>query len=215
MTSTSTTTTMMSELQSFFIHTQVISSTFDFLRHFVLFFLLPIGVVITLAIVAAAIVSRLYKAFFSRFATPEELFDEALRLLKKNDASKDRQKALRNLHLLIKLKSDYKEAYIVLATELFYGELKNAADEKQDRRKRESQSRDGQSLSYRRSQQTNSTNDSPAALEECQKIIQQGLSIEPTNKSLLKLQSELNLVKRYGTNPIHTQMLNVGSFGWR
>lgn len=215
MTSTSTTTMMIrDELQSL-MNTPVISSTFDFLRHFVLFFLLPIGVVVTLAVVAAAIVSRLYNALFSRYATPEELFDEALRLLKKNDASTDRQKALRNLHLVIQLKRDYTEAYTVLATELFYGELKHAADETLDRRKLESQSRYGQSLSNRRSRQTNSTNAPPAVLEECQQVLQQGLSVDPTNKSLLKLQSELKLVKRYGTNSIHTQMLNVGSFGWR
>ena len=214
MTSTSTTMMIRDELQSL-MNTPVISSTFDFLRHFVLFFLLPIGVVVTLAVVAAAIVSRLYNALFSRYATPEELFNEALRLLKKNDASIDRQKALRNLHLVIQLKSDYKEAYTVLATELFYGELKNAADENRDRRKRESQSRYGQSMRYRRSRQTNTTNSSPAAIEECQQVIHQGLSVDPSNKSLLKLQAELNLVKRYGTNSNHTQMLNVGSFGWR
>mmetsp|Transcript_26158 Transcript_26158/g.37342 ORF Transcript_26158/g.37342 Transcript_26158/m.37342 type:complete len:218 (+) Transcript_26158:168-821(+) len=217
MTSTSTTTIMRrdeDELHSL-MNIPVISSTFDFLRHFVLFFLLPIGIVVTLAVVAAAIFSRLYNALFSRYATPEELFDEALRLLKKNDASKDRQKALRNLRLVIKLKSDYMNAYTLLATELFYGELKHAADENQDRRKRESQSRYGHSLTNSRSRQTTSTNNSPVALEECQQVIQQGLSIDSANISLLKLQSELNLVKRYGTNSIHTQMLNVGSFGWR
>ena len=214
-TTTITTTTMMirDELQSL-LNTPVISSTLDFLRHFTLFFFLPIGVVVTLAVVAASIVSRLYKALFSRYATPEELYDEALSLLKKSDASKDRRKALSNLHLVMQLKREFTTAYIVLATELFYGELKQAADEYRDRRKQESQSRYGASLRQRRNVQTQSTNSSDA-LEECQQVIQQGLSVDPTNKSLLKLQSELNLVKRYGTNSIHTQMLNVGSFGWR
>ena len=199
----------------------VISSTKDFLRHFALFFFLPIAVVVALAVVAAAVVSRLYKALFSRYATPEELYDDALRMLKKNDTPiKDRQKALSNLHHVIKLKREFMNAYIVLATELFYGELKNADDEYRDRRKQESQNRYGQSLRYRRSRQTtrrstNENNTSTAALEECQRVIQQGLSVDPSNKSLLKLQSELNLVKRYGTNSMHTQMLNVGSFGWR
>mmetsp|Transcript_15741 Transcript_15741/g.23367 ORF Transcript_15741/g.23367 Transcript_15741/m.23367 type:complete len:216 (+) Transcript_15741:64-711(+) len=215
MTTTTTTTTMMirDELQSL-LNTPVISSTLDFLRHFTLFFLLPICVVVTLAVVAASIVSQLYKALFSRYATPEELYDEALGLLKKSDASKDRRKALSNLHLVIQLKREFTTAYIVLATELFYGELKQAADEHRDRRKQESQSRYGTSLRQRRNVQTQSTNSSDA-LEECQQVIQQGLSVDATNKSLLKLQSELNLVKRYGTNSIHTQMLNVGSFGWR
>jgi len=216
-TTTITTTTMMmmirDELQSL-LNTPVISSTLDFLRHFTLFFFLPIGVVVTLAVVAASIVSRLYKALFSRYATPEELYDEALSLLKKSDASKDRRKALSNLHLVIQLKREFTTAYIVLATELFYGELKQAADEYRDRRKQESQTRYGTSLRQRRNVQTQSTNSSDA-LEECQQVIQQGLSVDPTNKSLIKLQSELNLVKRYGTNSIHTQMLNVGSFGWR
>ena len=214
-TTTITTTTMMirDELQSL-LNTPVISSTLDFLRHFTLFFFLPIGVVVTLAVVAASIVSRLYKALFSRYATPEELYDEALSLLKKSDASKDRRKALSNLHLVIQLKREFTTAYIVLATELFYGELKQAADEYRDRRKQESQSRYGASLRQRRNVQTQSTNSSDA-LEECQQVIQQGLSVDPTNKSLIKLQSELNLVKRYGANSIHTQMLNVGSFGWR
>eukprot|EP00984_Skeletonema_dohrnii_P011897 scaffold4776_cov82-Skeletonema_dohrnii-CCMP3373.AAC.3 len=215
MTTTTTATTMMirDELQSL-LNTPVISSTLDFLRHFTLFFLLPIGVVVTLAVVAASIVSQLYKALFSRYATPEELYDEALSLLKKSDASKDRQKALSNLHLVIQLKREFIKAYIVLATELFYGELKNAADEYRDRRKQESQNRYGTSLRQRRNVQTQSTNSSNA-LVECEQVIQQGLAVDPTNKSLLKLQSELNLVKRYGTNSIHTQMLNVGSFGWR
>mmetsp|Transcript_20979 Transcript_20979/g.26783 ORF Transcript_20979/g.26783 Transcript_20979/m.26783 type:complete len:218 (-) Transcript_20979:61-714(-) len=214
-TTITTTTTMMirDELQSL-LNTPVISSTLDFLRHFTLFFFLPIGVVVTLAVVAASIVSRLYKALFSRYATPEELYDEALSLLKKSDASKDRRKALSNLHLVMQLKREFTTAYIVLATELFYGEIKQAADEYRDRRKLESQSRYGASLRQRRNVQTQSTNSSDA-LEECQQVIQQGLSVDPTNKSLLKLQSELNLVKRYGTNSIHTQMLNVGSFGWR
>mmetsp|Transcript_11346 Transcript_11346/g.17071 ORF Transcript_11346/g.17071 Transcript_11346/m.17071 type:complete len:217 (-) Transcript_11346:55-705(-) len=216
MTTTTITTTMMmirDELQSL-LNTPVISSTLDFLRHFTLFFFLPIGVVVTLAVVAASIVSQLYKALFSRYATPEELYDEALSLLKKSDASKDRRKALSNLHLVIQLKREFTTAYIVLATELFYGELKQAADEYRDRRKQESQSRYGASLRQRRNVQTQSTNSSDA-LEECQQVIQQGLSVDPTNKSLIKLQSELNLVKRYGANSIHTQMLNVGSFGWR
>ena len=208
-----TTTTITDELQSL-LNTPVISSTLDFLRHFTLFFFLPIGVVVTLAVVAASIVSRLYKALFSRYATPEELYDEALSLLKKSDASKDRRKALSNLHLVIQLKREFTTAYIVLATELFYGELKQAADEYRDRRKQESQTRYGTSLRQRRNVQTQSTNSSDA-LEECQQVIQQGLSVDPTNKSLIKLQSELNLVKRYGANSIHTQMLNVGSFGWR
>ena len=203
------------------INAPVISSTKDFLRHFALFFFLPIAVVVALAVVAAAAVSRLYKALFSRYATPEELYGDALRMLKKNDTSiKDRQKALSNLHHVIKLKREFMNAYIVLATELFYGELKNADDEYRDRRKQESQNRYGQSLRYRRSGQTtrrstNENNTSTAALEECQQVIQRGLSVDPSNKSLLKLQSELNLVRRYGTNSMHTQMLNVGSFGWR
>ncbi|KAL7432336.1 hypothetical protein ACHAXM_003059 [Skeletonema potamos] len=203
MTKTTTAMIIRDELQSF-VNIPLISSTYDFLRHFVLFFLLPIGVVVLSAVVAAATVSRLHAALFSRYATPEELYDKALCLLK-SDTSKDRQKALSNLHLVIQLKSEFIQAYILLATELFYGELKNADNEYRDRR------RYAPSLRQRTSRQT--TNSS--ALDECQQVIQQGLSVDPTNKSLLKLQSELNLVKRYGTSSVHTQMLNVGSFGWR
>jgi len=203
------TTAMMisGELQSL-MNIPFISSTYDFLRHFALFFLLPIGVVVLSAVVAAATVSRLHQALFSRYATPEELYDKALCLLK-NNTSKDRQKALSNLHLVIQLKSEFIQAYIVLATELFYGELTNADNEYRDRRKQ-----GGPSLRQRRSRQTQSTKSSPP-LEECEQVIQQGLSVDPSNKSLLKLQSELNLVKRHGTSSAHTQMLNVGSFGWR
>ena len=118
------------ELQSLMSILPLFNNTYEFARHFALFFLLPIGFVVVAAVAAAAIVSQLHKALFSRYATPEELFDEALCLLKNDrSTSKDRQKAMISLHLVIKLKSEFVRAYIVLATELFYGELKHADNE--------------------------------------------------------------------------------------
>ena len=212
MSSTTSSTAMSSDLLQSLLAIPFIRDSVEFLHHFVLFFLLPVTVVVVSAVVCAVLVSRLYKATFSRYATPEELYDEALALLKKDCTSKQRKKALNNLRLVLKLKRHFSEAYVVLATELFYGELKHRDDSDEPKyhtqNSRSSSSGGGSSglLRQRRSQHIQSH----PAVEECQEIIEQGLSIDPTDKRLLTLQTELNLVKRYGTSSIHTQMLNFG-----
>lgn len=201
---------MSSDLLQSLLAIPFIRDSVEFLHHFVLFFLLPVGVVVVSAVVCAVLVSRLYKATFSRYATPEELYDEALTLLKKDCTSKQRKKALNNLRLVLKLKRHFSEAYVVLATELFYGELKHMDDSDEPKyhtqNSRSSSGGGSGLLRQRRSQHIQSH----PAVEECQEIIEQGLSIDPTDKRLLNLQIELNLVKKYGTSSIHTQMLNFG-----
>ena len=194
---------MMSTSFKPFMNLPVISSTVDFLYEFMLFFFLPIGVVITVAIFAAWVVSCLYKYLFSRYATPEELYEEAMLLLKK-DTTKDRRKALSNLRLVIQLRRDFMNAYIVLATELFYGELQIESEEYRER---------GGALLRRKKSTSLSTPN--LLLEECQKVIHRGLSFDPSNKTLLKLKTELKLVECYGLRSNHVQMLSIGSFGWR
>lgn len=211
MSSTTSSTAMSSDLLQSLLAIPFIRDSVEFLHHFVLFFLLPVGVVIGSAFFCAVLVSRLYKATFSRYATPEELYDEALTLLKKDCTSKQRKKALNNLRLVLKLKRHFILAYVVLATELFYGELKHMDDSDEPKyhtQNGRSSSGGGSSglLRQRRSQHIQSH----PAIEECQEIIEQGLSIDPTDKRLLNLQTELNLVKRYGTSSIHTQMLKLG-----
>ena len=206
---------MSSDLLQSLLAIPFIRDSVEFLHHFVLFFLLPVGVVVVSAVVCAMMVSRLYKATFSRYATPEELYDEALALLKKDCTSKQRKKALNNLRLVLKLKRHFIQGYVVLATELFYGELKHRDDSdsryapKYHTQNSRSSSGGGSSglLRQRRSQHNIQSH---PAVEECQEIIEQGLSIDPTDKILLNLQIELNLVQRYGTSSIHTQMLNFG-----
>lgn len=214
MSSTTPSTAMSSDLLQSVLAIPFIRDSVEFLHHFVLFFLLPVGVVVASAVFCAVLVSRLYKATFSRYATPEELYGEALTLLKKDCTSKQRKKALNNLRLVLKLKRHFIKAYVVLATELFYGELKQKDDsdppyeQKHHTQNSRSSSSGGSSGSLR--QRRNQHIQSHPAVEECQEIIEQGLSIDPTDKRLLNLQTELNLVKRYGTSSIHTQMLNFG-----
>ena len=50
-------------------------------------------------------------------------------------------------------------------------------------------------------------------LIECQDIIQQGLDLDPQNESLLKLQTEVQLIKQYGRNDAHLKMLRAGWVG--
>lgn len=210
--STTSSTAMSSDLLQSVLAVPFIRDSVEFLHHFVLFFLLPVGVVVASAVFCAVLVSRLYKVTLSRYATPEELYDEALTLLKKDCTSKQRKKALNNLRLVLKLKRHFIKAYVVLATELFYGELKHTDDsdsryeQKYHTQNNSRSSSSSGSLRQRRNQHIQSH----PAVEECQEIIEQGLSIDPTDKRLLNLQTELNLVKRYGTSSIHTQMLNFG-----
>mmetsp|Transcript_9338 Transcript_9338/g.20163 ORF Transcript_9338/g.20163 Transcript_9338/m.20163 type:complete len:110 (+) Transcript_9338:607-936(+) len=60
----------------------------------------------------------------------------------------------------------------------------------------------------------NNNNNLSPALMECQEIVEKGLKIDGTNQPLLKLQHELQFVKKYGRNGPHAKMMNIGSFGW-
>mmetsp|Transcript_8924 Transcript_8924/g.15775 ORF Transcript_8924/g.15775 Transcript_8924/m.15775 type:complete len:219 (-) Transcript_8924:104-760(-) len=196
--------------------------TFDFLRHFVLFFLVPIAVVALSALFAAALALRIHRAFFARYATPEELLEDSLKQLKNNErrrslsrssSSVSRKKALETLRLVIQLRPDMMEAYIVLATELFYGDISDGSgesDEKQRRRNTNSNT----ALRRRTAQTSEQSHDATNHLIECQEIVKQGLCIDDKNESLLNLQNELQLVNKYGRNGAYAKMMNIGSFGW-
>ena len=158
-----------------------------------------------------------YKLIFRRYATTGELFDEAVALLKKhNDIPNNfeyRQRALDNLRLIIQLNPKMIEGYIVLSKELLYGEIND--DIRQHQRIKSVDHANRYSIRNRQSkglmqQLDNSTPD----LIECRETIRKGLSIDSTNASLLKLQSELDLILKYGRNNVQTRMMNIGSFGW-
>lgn len=215
------------QLPPFLVH------TYDFLRHFVLFFIFPIVTIVFSAIFAAALAKWIYRAIFARYATPSELLDHALAELKKNEGkrvinrtfSTRRDRALDTLRLVIQLNEnsngckddndDKLKPYIVLATELFYGEIKHCSG---DGPSRPGMSVPGNSLRQRDSQRLLQRQQAPKdispALIECQEIIKKGLQIDPQNESLLNLQTELRLVSEHGSDGSHAKMMNVGSFGW-
>jgi len=120
----------------------------------------------------------------------------------------NRNRALDNLRLVVRLDPRMIKGYAVLAKELLYGEINNGL---KNRNKKE---HTHNSLRQRQGLLQHLDNVSSPDLIECKEIIYKGLSIEPTNDSLLKLQSELDLVIKYGRNNIQTRMMNVGSFGW-
>jgi len=120
----------------------------------------------------------------------------------------NRNRALDNLRLVVRLDPRMIKGYAVLAKELLYGEINNGL---KNRNKKE---HTHNSLRQRKGLLQHLDNVSSPDLIECKEIIYKGLSIEPTNDSLLKLQSELDLVIKYGRNNIQTRMMNVGSFGW-
>ena len=120
----------------------------------------------------------------------------------------NRNRALDNLRLVVRLDPRMIKGYAVLAKELLYGEINNGL---KNRNKKE---HTHNSLRQRQGLLQHLDNVSSPDLIECKEIISKGLSIEPTNDSLLKLQSELDLVIKYGRNNIQTRMMNVGSFGW-
>eukprot|EP00956_Cyclotella_meneghiniana_P017120 scaffold27601_cov69-Cyclotella_meneghiniana.AAC.9 len=108
------------------------------------------------------------------------------------------------------------KCYTLLAKELLYREV-NKEDESIEGRHNNINSIQNASTnnSLRRRQGIMQQIDNTTPnLVECKEIIRKGLSLEPTNESLLKLQSELNLVIKYGRNNAQTKMMNVGSFGW-
>ncbi|KAL9191376.1 hypothetical protein ACHAXT_001082 [Thalassiosira profunda] len=202
-------------------------NTYEFLQHFVLFFLVPIAATSFCAIVAAALAKWIYRVLFAPYATPEELMDYALKQLKKNEGktgtdrapSARRKKALDTLRLVIQLnersnnpasgqpRPEKLKPYILLATELFYGEM-NA--ENQSRRNARGNSLRRRGI-QRPSQQQRTANAIPTPLVECQETITKGLRLDPKNEPLLKLQSELQLYARDGSN---ANMMSVGCIGW-
>lgn len=120
----------------------------------------------------------------------------------------NRNRALDNLRLVVRLDPRMIKGYAVLAKELLYGEINNGL------KSRNKKDYTHNSLRQRQGLLQHLDNVSSPDLIECKEIISKGLSIEPTNDSLLKLQSELDLVMKYGRNNVQTRMMNVGSFGW-
>lgn len=189
-----------------------------------------------------------WRAIFWRYATTEELLDEALKLLKKDgkvaigavangpaqqrrqssqvspipnklarffvtdDTSSSRKRALDNLRIIIQLEPFNIKAYEVLATELLYGEINNGSISGHARRQEKQQPTIG-SIRHRQGLLQQLDIASSPDLAECKNTILRGLKIDPSNDSLLKLQSELNLVMKYGSSNVQTRMMNVGSFG--
>ena len=193
-----------------------ITNSIEFLRHFILFFLLPIFTVILLAFVSAAIARYIYKKIFAKYATPKELLEDSLNQLKDNK-SWSRDRSLDTLRLVIQLHPEkafkgnddmIMKPYIILANELFYGYIQDGNSKIERRRIKENNT----TRLRRRGKTQQQCIDSPT-LVECQDIIQQGLDINPQNDSLLKLQTEVQLIKQYGMNESHIKMLNAGYMG--
>ena len=198
-----------------------IINSYDFIQHFALFFLVPIGTVIVSAFVLAAIVRFIYLKLFARYATPQELLDDALNQLKKSGLGR-RSRALDTLRLVIKLrpsmcfgsKDDMMKPYIVLATELFYMDINNDDVGEGEQRKNSNNIGRRRSRQATTQQHDKESNDNLSpTLIECQDIIQQGLDLDPQNESLLKLQTEVQLIKQYGRNDAHLKMLRAGWVG--
>lgn len=214
---------------------------YDFLNHFILFFVVPLASVVCSAIFAAALAQLIHRALFARYATPEELLEHALKELRKNgrmgNTDRRRKRALDTLRQVIKLqgrgsapdgvrmanrggievcRADLLKPYTALATELFYGEIivnPGGAMQGQQRR-RTSNNTALRRRHVRTSEQAQQevTNSVSPTLLECQDTIKQGLSIDSKNESLLKLEREVKLFVHY--DGAHTKMLHVGSFGW-
>ena len=204
-----------------------VTHTFEFLRHFTVFFILPIVTIVCCAYVSAVLARFLYLKLFARYATPQELLDGALIQLKKSEQSSkggsrnsiaSRDGALDALRLVIKLdpvkvfsnSDDIMKPFIVLATELFYGEINDMNGKSDCLRNRKAS---GNNTTRRRrgqtsQQQKESNNSTSPKLIECQDVIQKGLAIDPQNNSLLKLQNELGLIRQYGKT--HITMLKAG-----
>mmetsp|Transcript_23973 Transcript_23973/g.57872 ORF Transcript_23973/g.57872 Transcript_23973/m.57872 type:complete len:232 (-) Transcript_23973:41-736(-) len=207
------------ELPPFAIH------AYEFLRHFAIFFLLPITTVVFCAHVAATIALRTYRTFFAPCATSEEIYEDALEKLKKVELSRNtsnrasiasRERALDQLRLAIQLRPDMVKSYIVLATELFHGDLHDSlrGDSNQETWKN-LKKRNNTTLRRREPQTTRTVaNNVSMSLVECQDLIKRGLAIDPKNDSLIKLQNEVDVVNRYGSHGAHAKMMSIGSFGW-
>lgn len=169
----------------------------------------------------------LHRALFSRFATPDELLESALVRLKKDEHSRkgcdrsflaSRKKTLDKLRLVIQLKPDRMKAYTVLATELLYEDINNSAagpgesgyNNEEGKRKTNNNS----SLGRRKVQTIEKSQKESNNLLECGIVIKQGLSVDPENASLQKLQTEWQIITQYGRNGSQSKMMNIGSVGW-
>ncbi|KAL3826605.1 hypothetical protein ACHAXA_010530 [Cyclostephanos tholiformis] len=201
------------ELPPIFVH------TVQFLKHFFLFFLLPIAAVVLSALVAAALVRMVQRALFARFASPEELLEDALRQLKKTDnsvrskygpsAAYRREKALDILRLVIRKRPESIRPYIVLGTELLYRHINGGAG----RNERISTHRVKSTYDARLIRRGAQITEAPQ-LAECKQIIERGLLLDPNNESLLTLQGELRLVNEYGLHGAQTRMIKIGRLDW-
>ena len=199
-----------------------IINSYDFIQHFALFFLVPIAIVVISAFILAAIVRFIYLKLFARYATPQELLDDALNQLKKSGLGR-RSRALDTLRLVIKLhpnkcfgsNDDMMKPYIVLATELFYMDINNddVGDGEQWKNNNNIGRRRSRQATTQQHDKESNDNLSPTLIE-CQDIIQQGLDLDPQNESLLKLQTEVQLIKQYGRNDAHLKMLRAGWVGY-
>jgi len=204
-----------------------ITNTLDFLNHFVVGFVFPIAVVVLAAVIAAAVVGKLRSTLFARYATPQQLLDNAMNQLKKYERRKgkpgllfatNRERALDTLKYVIQSEPDMLKPHVVLATELFYGEVNDDWKRRRDHdRQRRGTSKNTDTALRRRDVQSqgspkHGTSNLSPELIECR--IRKGLRIDPKNLALLNLQNELKLVNQYGKNGAHAKMMNVGSFGF-
>ena len=113
-----------------------------FARHFFLFFFLPIAAVVIAALLAATLVISVRRSLFARIATPEEVLEDALRRLRRNDNDvptigyqhgpssaaaarhrRHREAALEALRVVIRRRPEIARAYVVLGTELLYSHV--------------------------------------------------------------------------------------------
>ena len=99
------------------------------------------------------------------------------------------------------------KSYVVLGTELFKGHMNDGTGQNELIPRRREKSNNIAQMRRGVSQPI----DDPK-LAECQLIIERGLSHDPTNDSLLKLQGELRLVNEYGSNGAQTKMIRIGRF---
>jgi len=134
----------------------------------------------------------------------------------KDNKSWSRDKALDKLRLVIQLQPEkafsgnddmIMKPYIILANELFYGYIQDGNSTTERRKMKENNT-----TRRRRGTKEQQFIESPTLIE-CQDIIQQGLSVDSSNDSLLKLQNEVQLITQFGMNESHIKMLNAGYMG--
>jgi hypothetical protein len=192
--------------------------TVEFIKHFFLFFLLPIVAVVISAVVAATVFRLVQRALFARLASPEKLLEDALVRLRRSDrysygpsAAHRREEAWDTLRHVIRMRPEAVKAYIVLGTELLYSHMNDRAGKRDERISIRGDKSTHNPPRRRRGAQTT---EEASRLAECERIIERGLILDPTNDSLLKLQGELRLVNEYGLHGAQTRMIKVGRLDW-